>query len=766
MSSGPRREPASAGTRTPWLDRATGWLWSSRALALAGIAGLLFSFLSILYGVVSVTGGEGPFLALVAGTALVAAPVSRWLRVRTVAWLALFLLVGGLTVYLLSLPRTPTPGPLVASVLELLTGRSVYRIRQTELWVLAVTPGPVFLTVYLALREWYASAVTAGGLVLGFLVLTGDAGATVALLGVVAGVAAIGFGDFARTTDAATAGNGDRGASAGGGEGSGEGVDRGRRTLLMELAGMVVVSQTVNLFPTGEATPLSLTGGGERTVEASLLTADSRLEVLGSISLSPEVRFTVQTPVTTYWRVGSYDFYTGDGWVRDGDSRPYSRRLSSPPGPTATVTQEFTVESEMSVMPAAWRPVSVGDSTAPRTRVTEAGGLQPATAFTDGDTYTVTSEVPRPDAARLASAGTDYPERVRQRYTQLPADTPDRVAERTARLAAEAENPYEVARTVEAWLEDNREYSLDVDRPDGNIADSFLFEMEEGYCTYYATTMVTMLRTQGIPARFTVGYTPGETSGRNRRVVRGFDSHAWVEVYFPDTGWVRFDPTPATPRREAERQRLSRARANEEEDVEPDRTPTPTTTTPDGTNDTGGGTVSTPTVTVDVDVGDLQPETPTPEGGGGGFELPDPPSREEVLLGLVVVGGAAAGLRQAGLSRRMSLWARDRFGGDDDPEATIERAFARLELTLEEEHRARKPGETVRAYLADVDAGPRARRLAAIRERARYRGEATEGLAAEARDLLADIRQGPETADGDADGEDGATGGETPVSGS
>ena len=757
MSREPGRDRGSAGARPSWLARATSQLWSSRSLALAGVAGLLFSFLGVLYGVVSVTGGEGPFLALVAGTALVAAPVSRWLRVRTVAWLAALLLAGGLAVYLLSLPRTPTPGPLVASVLELLTGRSVYRIRQTGLWVLAVTPGPVFLTVYLALREWYASAVAAGGLVLGFLVLTGDAGAPVALLGVVSGVAAIGFGDFARTTDATASGTGSQGDSRADGR---ESVDRGRRTLLMELAGMVVVSQTVNLFPTGEATPLSLTGGGGRTVEASLLTVDSRLEVLGSISLSPEVRFTVQAPVTTYWRVGSYDFYTGDGWVRDGETRPYSRRLSSPPGPTATVTQEYTVESEMAVMPAAWRPVSVGDSTAPVTRVTEAGGLQPASAFGDGDRYTVTSEVPRPDAARLAAAGTDYPERVRQRYTQLPANTPDRVAERTARLTAEAENPYETARTIEAWLEDNREYSLEVDRPEGNIADSFLFEMEEGYCTYYATAMVAMLRTQGIPARFTVGYTPGEASGRDRRVVRGFDSHAWVEVYFPDTGWVRFDPTPAGPRREAEQQRLSRARANDEENVEPDRTPTPTTASPDDTNDTaGGGTVSTPTVTVDVDVGDLQPETPTPGGaGGGGFELPDPPSREELLLGLVVVGGAAAGLRQTGLSRRVSLWARDRFGDDDDPGAAIERTFTRLERTLEEEHRAREPGETVRAYLADVDAGPRARRLAVIRERARYREEATEELAAEARDLLADIRHAPPDADSEAAGEDGNDG--------
>lgn len=72
--------------------------------------------------------------------------------------------------------------------------------------------------------------------------------------------------------------------------------------------------------------------------------------------------------------------------------------------------------------------------------------------------------------------------------------------------------------------------------------------MDAGYCTYYATTMVTMLRSQGVPARFVVGYTTGEQVGDDRYRVRGLNSHAWVQVYFPDVGWVRFDPTPAGPR--------------------------------------------------------------------------------------------------------------------------------------------------------------------------------------------------------------------------
>src|SRR5699024_128288 len=139
----------------------------------------------------------------------------------------------------------------------------------------------------------------------------------------------------------------------------------------------------------------------------------------------------------------------------------------------------------------------------------------------------------------------------------------------------------------------SKNYSLDVDRPDGSIADSYLFEMNAGYCTYYATTMATMLRTQDIPARFVTGYTPGQRVARDEWVVRGLDSHAWVEVHFPETGWVRFDPTPAESRSAVEESNLENARAGNESNVDTNRSedgewsPTPEATPAGGSDDTG-----------------------------------------------------------------------------------------------------------------------------------------------------------------------------------
>ena len=60
--------------------------------------------------------------------------------------------------------------------------------------------------------------------------------------------------------------------------------------------------------------------------------------------------------------------------------------------------------------------------------------------------------------------------------------------------------------------------------------------------------MVAMLRSEGIPARYVVGYSTGQARGDDEYVVRAMNAHAWVEVYVPERGWVRFDPTPARSR--------------------------------------------------------------------------------------------------------------------------------------------------------------------------------------------------------------------------
>jgi hypothetical protein len=75
----------------------------------------------------------------------------------------------------------------------------------------------------------------------------------------------------------------------------------------------------------------------------------------------------------------------------------------------------------------------------------------------------------------------------------------------------------------------------------------FLFYSRKGFCNYYATAEVILLRSAGVPARMVVGFAQGEYAPPDKYTILEKDAHAWPEVYFPGTGWVEFEPTSSQP---------------------------------------------------------------------------------------------------------------------------------------------------------------------------------------------------------------------------
>ncbi|RLG72124.1 MAG: hypothetical protein DRO11_02930, partial [Methanobacteriota archaeon] len=73
------------------------------------------------------------------------------------------------------------------------------------------------------------------------------------------------------------------------------------------------------------------------------------------------------------------------------------------------------------------------------------------------------------------------------------------------------------------------------------------FEEKKGGPDLFTTVFVLLSRRMGIPARYTVGFAPGEVEGE-RRVVKAGHAHVWAEVYLPPYGWVMVDPTGGTER--------------------------------------------------------------------------------------------------------------------------------------------------------------------------------------------------------------------------
>ena len=188
--------------------------------------------------------------------------------------------------------------------------------------------------------------------------------------------------------------------------------------------------------------------------------------------------------------------------------------------------------------------------------------VRAATPLQRGQSYSVTSLVAMAGRRELAEAPAVYPPWT-ERYLELPVALPTRVGELTNQVTASARNPLERALAIEEYLR-SLTYSTHtvVPPPDRDWVDYLLFDSRTGYCDYFATAMVVMLRTQAIPARVASGFAPGTFDDKEKVwLVRESEAHSWAEAYFPGYGWVPFEPSAIRPppdRRESARSDANR----------------------------------------------------------------------------------------------------------------------------------------------------------------------------------------------------------------
>jgi transglutaminase-like putative cysteine protease len=162
--------------------------------------------------------------------------------------------------------------------------------------------------------------------------------------------------------------------------------------------------------------------------------------------------------------------------------------------------------------------------------------------------YSVVSETGLPSPEQLQRASTEYPPEVRLTYLRLPRSD-QRLHDLAQQIAVAASNNYDRALAIQNYLRNNFAYTLDPAGIDpADPIGSFLFTAKKGYCEYFAAAMTLMLRTLGVPTRVVNGFQTGTYNRFGKDfVVRARDAHSWVEVYFPQYGWIPFDPTPADP---------------------------------------------------------------------------------------------------------------------------------------------------------------------------------------------------------------------------
>lgn len=287
------------------------------------------------------------------------------------------------------------------------------------------------------------------------------------------------------------------------------------------------------------------------------------LGVIGSVKQDSSVVMRVEFPdekgpllEQVYFRGAAYDVYNGRSWANTFARR---RDLLLRSDGVFHVTNKVPTRAaatglrQVILVEALDTPALFGvpfvDSIEGNFRVVLADGMDslflrypPASRFQ----YTARSIPNRVAPEDRISTSVRYPDPILEHFLQLPDITP-RVPALSREVTEEARTPFQMAVAIKQYLRGNYRYSLDVGMSaSASPIEDFLFTRKTGYCEHYATAMVVMLRTLGIPARLATGFLPGEWNDfGNYYMVRQRDAHAWVEVYFPHSGWVTFDPTPS-----------------------------------------------------------------------------------------------------------------------------------------------------------------------------------------------------------------------------
>lgn len=321
-------------------------------------------------------------------------------------------------------------------------------------------------------------------------------------------------------------------------------------------------------------------GGAQRTLTVSF--QDGR-PISSRWIESPGVAFTATFPASEqlrpYYRAAVFDTLEGMTWFQGGSATESSKsRVSLPSGAEVLAGTDEILDPDLlrpitfSVELQGWQGPEVLSPASPeRVSIDTDLWLVDGTNFAGlsrrGESrYEVTASVYREgnDALNqnlLRQAGTDYPEAIRERYLTVPEGlfaegTAARALYQDATAGLEGANPYDAALAIEQYLrtDDSFTYSTDIsefDCTDLGVVECFA-RYRTGFCEYFASPMTMILREAGIPARYARGFLPGSRiPGQTEDVVLQKASHAWVEVYFPNVGWVMFDPTKSVAQSEA-----------------------------------------------------------------------------------------------------------------------------------------------------------------------------------------------------------------------
>jgi transglutaminase-like putative cysteine protease len=330
----------------------------------------------------------------------------------------------------------------------------------------------------------------------------------------------------------------------------------GRRIGLTVVALAALLPALLPALPEG-VVGNGLAGGGTGTgLGASISSTDPMLDMGKNLKRGDNVTALTYTGDPTYLRLTALDAFDGNTWrvsprqagqKLDGD-------LSPPPGFTGDLTEVKQTRMRVEVsrnfrsqfVPVPYPLRSISLKSRWRYDPASLDIVSSNGQVVGGQDYNLTSYDLQPTPEQLRDSIASGPP---DQYTsEVPARTPESIKELARDLTAEAKgNHFEQARLLQNWFRSGEfTYSTETGGQSGIRAlEDFLLVNKTGYCEQFATGMTLMARTLGIPARVGIGFLPGQAGEDGEHIVRMHDMHAWPELYFQGSGWIRFEPTPA-----------------------------------------------------------------------------------------------------------------------------------------------------------------------------------------------------------------------------
>lgn len=290
----------------------------------------------------------------------------------------------------------------------------------------------------------------------------------------------------------------------------------------------------------------TLTLGGPRTVGSTLIM---------DVTVPRQLR-------SVYWQAIAYDTYENGGWLIAEDTQtrlhfPDDGLLPVPLSSSREVVKQVVhnyVPNSSFLYAAPELMGSDKQMFVESTRDAQDRELVTSArsrfVLRQGETYEVTSRLSIADAQSLRASGNAYPEWVTERYLQVPETVTPETRALAAQLTAPYDNPFDKTLAVRDYLRDAITYNDQIEAPPEGVEPihHILFETQEGYCNYYASAMAMMLRSEGVPSRVVSGFAQGEFDEESSSYrVRASNAHTWVEAYFPQYGWIQFEPTVSLP---------------------------------------------------------------------------------------------------------------------------------------------------------------------------------------------------------------------------